>query len=98
MKRKTIKKKKTAAGRFLVSLFIIAVIVCTFVIIGNNAVRTNASETAEKYYKSITIESGDTLYSIAEEYGCTVDELKSMNNISSDTIYAGQMLIVSYYK
>jgi cell division protein YceG involved in septum cleavage len=58
-----------------------------------------------KYYKSIMIESGDSLWSIAEEYKSEqyestkdyVDELVVLNNLSSETIHAGQYLMVIYY-
>ncbi|WP_099223987.1 LysM peptidoglycan-binding domain-containing protein [Listeria costaricensis] len=42
-----------------------------------------------------TVQSGDTLYKIASKYGTSVANLKSWNNLKSDTIYPGQKLIVS---
>lgn len=36
--------------------------------------------------------SGDTLFSLAKKYGLTVNELKSINNLTSDTIKVGQVL------
>jgi LysM repeat protein len=39
-----------------------------------------------------TIKSGDTLTSIAQSNGTTVDALKSLNGLSSDTIYAGKKI------
>lgn len=42
-----------------------------------------------------TVVAGDTLYSIANMYGLTVDELKSLNNLSSDILSIGQVLYVS---
>ncbi|WP_239253603.1 muramidase family protein [Listeria ilorinensis] len=42
-----------------------------------------------------TVQSGDTLYKIANKYGTSVANLKSWNNLKSDTIYPGQKLIVS---
>ena len=47
-------------------------------------------ETGEYY----TVVSGDTLYSIANKYGLTVDELKSLNNLSSNLLSVGQRLLV----
>ncbi|MGA3513033.1 LysM peptidoglycan-binding domain-containing protein [Lactiplantibacillus plantarum] len=45
--------------------------------------------------KSYTIQSGDTLSSIATKYGVTVNQLSSWNNISDpNKIYAGQIITV----
>lgn len=59
-----------------------------------------------KYYKSIEISKGDTLWSIAnnyidhEHYKNTfeyVKEVKQMNSLTSDKIVAGNHIIVPYY-
>ena len=41
------------------------------------------------------VKSGDTLYSIAIRYGMTVDELKNLNNLTSNTLSIGQKLVIS---
>ena len=41
-----------------------------------------------------TVSSGDTLYAIANKYGVSVDELKLANNLSSNTLSIGQVLII----
>lgn len=41
-----------------------------------------------------TIQKGDTLYIIARKYGTTVANLKSTNNLGSDMIYPGQVLVI----
>lgn len=41
-----------------------------------------------------TVKSGDTLYSIARQFGLTVDKLKLMNNKSNNLISIGEELIV----
>lgn len=42
--------------------------------------------------KTYTVKSGDSLSLIAKSYGLTIKQLKSYNNLMSDTIYVGQVL------
>jgi LysM repeat protein len=44
--------------------------------------------------KKHTIERGETLYGIARNYGISVGELKKLNNLKSNTIQPGDVLIV----
>lgn len=44
---------------------------------------------------SYTVKKGDTLYGISKKYNLTVNELKSLNNMKSDTISIGQKLVVN---
>ena len=39
-----------------------------------------------------TVKRGDTLYSISKKYNVTVDELKKVNNLTSDNLVIGQIL------
>ena len=65
---------------------------------------TADTDTIYKYYKSIEIQPGDTLWDIAEstmtsEYDSVqeyVQVLKDMNNLESDDIQAGQYLMIAY--
>ena len=65
---------------------------------------TPDTDTVYKYYKSIEIQPGDTLWDIAEstmtsEYDSVqeyVQVLKDMNNLGSDDIQAGQYLMIAY--
>lgn len=57
-----------------------------------------------KYYKSIEIQPGDTLWEIAEEYITSdyksvpeyVRALKAMNSLKTDDIEAGHNLMIAY--
>ena len=61
--------------------------------------------TVSKYYKSICVEAGDTLWDIAEEYvkdvevsrQAYIDEVCQLNGICEDEIYAGEYIVVAYY-
>lgn len=58
-----------------------------------------------KYYTSIEIQSGDTLWSIARRYANEefisvpdyVDQLKYINHLTSDKIIEGHYLTIMYY-
>lgn len=58
-----------------------------------------------KYYTSVEIKNGDTLWDIASEYVTEeydslqeyVTEVKSLNRMQGDSIRSGQFLIVPYY-
>ncbi len=65
---------------------------------------TDDKEITFKYYKSILIENGDTLWSIATEHKAPamdtkalVEEIKKMNGLGSDHITTGNYLVVPYY-
>lgn len=68
--------------------------------------RTSNSMTNKyKYYKSIELSYGDTLWDIAEEYMTNdydsiyeyIDELKNINGLESDDIHESRYLTVAYY-
>ena len=49
-----------------------------------------------KETQEYTVQSGDSLWTIAQKYGMTVDELAKLNNIEDiDTIFAGDVLKIS---
>lgn len=50
--------------------------------------------TTTPVYSAYTVVKGDTLYGIASKYDISVDELKSLNNLTSNTLYIGQQLKV----
>lgn len=57
--------------------------------IANYAGVTYLPNTLEGYY---VVQKGDSLWSIASKNGTTVNELKSLNNLSNNTLQIGQLL------
>ena len=72
-----------------------------------NALASSEKDVASynKYYVSIRIESGDTLWTIADEYvdGFNIsktdyiNEICQINSISANNIHAGDYIVVPYY-
>ena len=83
---------------------IILVTVLYILISHKDSPATSASNASKKYYKCITIEEGDTLWDIAneyktEEYASTqdyIDEVLAMNNLNTDVIVDGTNLLIPY--
>lgn len=50
---------------------------------------------AEEGATTYTIEAGDTLFAIANQFDVTIDEIKAWNNLSSDLIIAGKTIVVA---
>lgn len=60
----------------------------------NSNISSNSN--AQSNYKTYTVQSGDTLSSIAEKFNTTVSNLISLNSISNpNLIYVGQVLKIS---
>ena len=87
-------------------LGIAAALAVLAIALGTRTVNSSAETMTEKerYYKSIVIQANDSLWSIAEDYaestglGITdyIDEVKTLNGMTSDIIFAGGHLIVFF--
>ena len=97
---------KRSLRRLFTGCILILVICISFGVLFVSAHEESDDKAVYTYYKSIEIQPGDTLWDIAEstmpddhdsvsvaEY---VQQLKDMNNLSSDKIHSGQNLIISY--
>ena len=100
-------RKERRCKALRISIIAIATL-CIIVIFSASygAIKSNANSKF-KYYTSITVEAGENLWDIADEYidydiyenkNNYIAEVKSINHLDeSSTIVAGQMLIVPYY-
>ena len=97
-------RKKSRPVFILATLVLITAL---SIIIGSIVSDAHTTETdqAYKYYTSIMIQEGDTLWSIADEHmsgqykskQSYISEIKKLNHLTNDSIMAGQYLIISYY-
>ena len=86
------------------------IILVTLGILFGTSINTFASSKTDtssyhKYYTSIQIEAGDTLWDIADRYTKHlniskpeyIDEICQINGISEDKIITGEYIVVPYY-
>lgn len=103
-----IRRQREMKKNFLILVMTVCLIVtCSISLSGfrSNA-KDESTEVSYKYYKSIAVTGYDTLWSIAEKYmdeehydSITdyIEEVKSMNSLTNDTIHYGEYLIIPYY-
>ena len=102
------RKRQVAKQKMIILLVTTLMITVGSIICGtifSSAQNPESNVPQYKYYKSIIIESGDSLWSLAEEYASDtytdkrkyVDELKKLNALTGETIYEGQHLVITYY-
>lgn len=108
-------KKHTFKGNsfilIITALFIIAVVLIGSTISGFAGTKDVMTEkNCHKYYTSIAVENGDTLWQIASEYMEVeytslkyssiqeyINEIRSLNHLIDDKITAGEYLTIPYY-
>ena len=101
------RRRQVAKQRFALVVVAICVIILGSVVCGSifsSAKDPQTDVPQYKYYKSIVIKDGDSLWSIANEYNPDkfntqeyIDEIKELNDLTSETIHAGQHLLIAYY-
>lgn len=104
-KKRAIRLKKLVLGILTIVLIItLSILFSNRLVSAHDNIYKNQSN-KPKYYKSIQIQSGDTLWHIAqqnmsEEYDSITDyiiEVKRINNLASDNIQTNQYLTIPYY-
>lgn len=99
-------KKKSITFRIII---IVAIILPSILMLFAAPYRTDASSNISpyrnKYYTSIYVNCGDTLWSIADKYITDeysdnfqyINEIMSINNMHDSTIKSGTKLCIPYY-
>lgn len=97
------RRKKAVMGFFAVLATACMITICAA---SYGSIRSDASS-GFKYYTSVTVEAGESLWDIAEEYidydyykdrNDYISEVKNINHLDAQgSILAGQSLILPYY-
>lgn len=107
--RSTKRCREVFLKKLALSVLTLVLVIGFSITLGGNFVKAESNSNSEsvqhKYYKSIVIESGDTLWEIAAENKGShydsiydyIDELMSINSLDTDEIHAGQYLTIPYY-
>ena len=100
-------KQQEFTQKYTTFLFcsIVAVFIICSIVFGSSLTQAAPAETTYKYYTSIQLEQGDTLWDIAKvyisnEYKDThayIEEVCAINHISPNEIHEGQYIVVPYY-
>lgn len=102
------RRRETLLARYKL-IAVIAIIAVSFIILLGSSIHAFAGSTDDrpynKYYTSITVENGDTLWSLADELisgsdadkNELIDEICQLNNLTDGEIHSGQNLMVCYY-
>lgn len=108
-RRQAMQKKKQQQEQIRMlaaAILVTAAVVFLVIYFGSTASARELDSGRVKYYTSIQIHTGDSLWSIAEEYISEeyhsipeyIEELKRVNHLKNDTIHSGMYLVVSYYR
>lgn len=95
--------------RIALMIAAIAVIACIagirFFFLDSINTQAATAQTSYKYYTSVQIQKGDTIWSIAGNYITDdyadmneyIDEIRALNHIQEDKIHTGEYITVPYY-
>ena len=102
---RSIHQKKLQKITHIIMILLLLVLTTGFVTGFHKAGKSETSPKHEKYFTSIEIQEGDSLWSIAEdnmteEYASVKDyikEVKRMNHLSSDQLTKGCYIVIPHY-
>ena len=94
--------KKTLITIVLAVIMVAAISIYGIIIVNASNSNPEKSQT-QRFYTSITVQPDDTLWNIADSYASDgeshqqyINAVKSLNNMTDDTIYSGQNIVIYY--
>lgn len=106
-----IKRRERIRGiqhRIIMVVLTIIVIIIGSRVFSNKLIRTNAADiySTQKYYTSVEVKAGDTLWQLADQYMTDdysskkefIAEIVTINSLESEQIYSGCYLVIPYYQ
>jgi hypothetical protein len=94
MRRQTMRHKRGRGGLAVLAILLVAVLWGMLAPVAS-AEQPAPTPTPDASAGVYTVQSGDTLYSIARKHGVTVDDLQSWNNIPDKSqIKVGQKIVI----
>ena len=103
------KEKRIKQLRRRIFMFVLTVVLVLTMTISYGAILSEATTKDDvvyyKYYTSIEVQYGDSLWSIADEYASEqyasrkeyINEVKEINHLKEEALVAGQYLVIPYY-
>lgn len=106
IKKKLTPRQKQIIFRKISAMLSLLILTITLtLIVSGNASKAQAADNYNKYFKSVTIERGETLYDYADRYADFhydsaeeyIKEVAKINNINPNKIISGNNIIIPYY-
>ena len=105
--KRKIRRERELRNKFLLVILTLLLILCG--VLFYHSIQSQANDGIDdisfKYFSSIMVNYGDSLWSIAEEYSDEhyksksdyIAEVVQINHLSNEEIIAGQHIIIPYY-
>lgn len=104
-KRLSPRQRQIIFRKFCALVSVIVLTISLTLLISGCFSKAQAADNYNKYFKSVTIERGETLYDYADRYADFhydsaeeyISEVAKINSINPDRIIAGNNIIIPYY-
>ncbi len=97
-------KRYRIRSKFRFTIFLAVAILVVISLTGTIFGANDAESLTKPVYSEVIVQSGDTLWNLAQELGPdhkdlreVVFEICKLNDISADSIYPGQMILIPEY-